>query len=128
MDQNIVESTLGEVTARLGQDANLTSSRRRDIVSSVVRMCELTGVDPVITPASMQFMRPLINAVRPARHGFNSKTWSNLRSNFRTAIVGPAARQQRQRHPEWTRLHKSLPNARMKQGLCRFIGFCEENY
>jgi integrase len=76
----------------------------------------------------MQFLRPLINAVRPARHGLNSKTWSNLRSNFRAAIVGPTARQQRQHHPEWTRLRKALPDDRMKTGLCRFIGFCEDNH
>jgi hypothetical protein len=92
MDQNSAVPSLSEVIARHQQDVGLTPTRRRDLVSSVVRMSELTGVDPNSTPASMPFMRPLINAVRPARHGLNPKTWSNLRSNFRAGTVNLAGR------------------------------------
>jgi integrase len=125
MERKIAVSTLSEVIARHQHDASLTPTRRRDLVSSVVRMSELTGVDPRVTPASMRSLRPLINAVRPAKHGLTPKTWSNLRSNFRAAIVHPAPCQPRRRDPDWTKLRRALPNARMKGGLSRCISFFE---
>jgi hypothetical protein len=100
IDHSIAVPTLAEVIARIGQDPDLAPTRRRDLVSAVTRMSELTGVDPRITPASMRFMRPLINKVRPARHGLNPKTWANLRANFRAAIADPAPRRPRQYDPE----------------------------
>ena len=86
------EPTLVDVIARHERDASLTPSRRRDLKSAVLRMTEMTGVDPRITPASLRFMRPRINAVRPAKYNLTPKTWSNLRSNFRAAVVQPAPR------------------------------------
>ena len=127
MNRNCVGLTLSEVIAGHRQDTRLAPTRRRDLVSALVRMVELTGVDPRSTPASMRFMRPLIKAIRPAKYGLNPKTWSNLRSNFRAAIVHPAPRHRRQHDPEWTKLRRSLPADRMKNGLCRFIGFCEDS-
>ena len=127
MNHNCAVLTLSEVIAGHREDARLAPTRRRDLVSALVRMVELTGVDPRSTPASMRYMRPLIKAVRPAKYGLNPKTWSNLRSNFRAAIVHPAPRRQRQHDPAWTKLRRSLPADRMKNGLCRFIGFCEDS-
>jgi len=121
------EPTLADVIARHEQDASLTPSRRRDLKSAVLRMTEMTGVDPRITPASLRFMRARINAVRPARYNLTPKTWSNLRSNFRAAVVQPAPRQPRRPDAEWARLRTALPIRRMKKGLSRLIGFCENN-
>ena len=61
------EPTLADVIARHEQDASLTPNRRRDLKSAVLRMSEITGVDPRITPASLRYMRPRINAVGPAK-------------------------------------------------------------
>jgi len=121
------EPTLADVIARHEQDASLTPSRRRDLKSAVLRMSEITGVDPRITPASLRFMRPRINAVRPAKYHLTPKTWSNLRSNFRAAVVQPAPRQPRRPDIEWARLRAALPTRRIKKGLSRIIGFCEIN-
>jgi hypothetical protein len=121
------EPTLADVIARHEEDASLTPKRRRDLKSAVLRMSEITGVDPRITPASLRFMRPRINAVRPAKYHLTPKTWSNLRSNFRAAVVRAAPRQQRRPDAEWLQLRTSLPTGRMKKGLSRFIGFCELN-
>ena len=84
------EPTLADLITRLEEDVTLKPKRRRDLKSAVLRMCEITGVDPRITPASLQFMRPLINAVRPAKYNLTPKTWSNLRSNFRAAAAKAA--------------------------------------
>jgi hypothetical protein len=72
-------------------------------------------------------MRPRINSVRPAKHQLTPKTWSNLRSNFRAAVVQAAPRQPRRPDAEWLRLRSTLPTGRMRKGLSRFIGFCELN-
>src|SRR5215469_18420936 len=121
------EPTLADVIAHHEQDASLTPCRRRDLKSAVLRMSEITGVDPRSTPASLRLMRPRINAVRPAKYNLTPKTWSNLRSNFRAAVVQAAPRQPRRPDAEWLRLRSALPTRRMKKGLSRFIGFCELN-
>jgi integrase len=126
MDHITELSTLSDVVARLQQAPILTSTRRRDLISGVLRMSEMTGVDPRSTPASMRFMRPLINAVRPAKYNQTPKTWSNLRSNFRAALVQLEPRKQKQADPEWSKMRVALPTKRMKVGLSRFIGFCDD--
>src|SRR5215469_169884 len=110
------DPTLADVMAGHEKDATLTAGRRRDLKSAVLRMSEITGVDPRSTPASLRFMRPRINAVRPAKYHLTPKTWSNLRSNFRAAVVQPAPRQPRRPDIEWARLRAALPTRRMKKG------------
>ena len=121
------EPTLAEVIARHEQDATLTPKRRRDLKSAVLRMSEITGVDPRSTPVSLRLMRPRINAVRPAKYNLTPKTWSNLRSNFRAAVVQAAPRQPRRPDLEWARLRTALPTKGIQNGLSRMIGFCESN-
>jgi integrase len=119
------EPTLADLIARHEQDTSLTPKRQRDLKSAVLRMSEITGVDPRITPASLRLMRPRINAVRPAKYNLTPKTWSNLRSNFRAAVVQAAPRQPRQPDTQWAPLRTALPSKRMKNGLSRLVGFCE---
>ena len=121
------EPTLADLIVRHEQDASLTPKRQRDLKSAVLRMSEITGVDPRITPASLRFMRPRINAVRPAKYSLTPKTWSNLRSNFRAALVRAAPRPPRLPDAQWAPLRTALPDKRTKNGLSRMIGFCEAN-
>jgi len=125
MDGFTEPPTLSDVIARLQQSPTLAPTRRRDLISAVLRISEMTGVDPRSTPASMRFMRPLINAVRPAQYNLASKTWSNHRSNFRAALVQPDARARKQADPEWGKLRLALPTKKMRLGLSRFIAFCD---
>src|SRR5712672_1862835 len=117
--------TLYDIILRLKEDLSLDQVRRRNLISAVLRVCEIVGVDPRVTPASLQFMRPLINKVRPAKHGITPKTWSNLLANFRAAIVHALPRPARQLDPRWERLRTAITNRRMRKGLSRFISFCE---
>ena len=87
MDGGLAIITLFDKADMLRQDIMLSQSRRRDLASAVLRMCEITGVDPRITPAWLQFMRPLIQRVHLAKYDMTPKTWSNLRLNFRAALV-----------------------------------------
>ena len=104
MDRISRAATLSDVVARLETDPSLAATRRRDLISAVRCISEITGVDPRITPACLRHMRPLINAVRPARHDLSRKTWSNLCSNFRAALVRALPRQPRQSDPRWEEL------------------------
>jgi hypothetical protein len=125
MDGGLVVVTLSYIVTLLQQNVMLSAHRRRDLISAVLRICEITGVDPRTTPASLQFMRPLISKIHPAKHDLTPKTLSNLRSNFRAALVHALPRTPRHSDPEWERLRATLPNSRMKIRLSRLIGFCE---
>jgi integrase len=126
MDGIIDIPTLSDVIVRHQQNPSLTATRRRDLVSAVIRMSEMTGADLGNTPASLQLMRPLIKAVRPAQHDLTLKTWANLRSNFRAALVQPVPQERKPANPEWGALRAALPDKRMRIGLTRFISFCED--
>jgi site-specific recombinase XerD len=118
--------SLQGIIFRLKDDLSLSPARRRDLISAVLRICEIVGIDPKVTPASLQYMRPLINKVRPAKHELRPKTWANLRSNFRAALAQAQPRLlERQIDPAWRRLRTDLPDQRMKAGLSRFINYCE---
>ena len=118
--------TFADVIRRLEEDPSLLPARRRDLISAVRRVCKIVGVDPNAAPASMQYMRPLIKKVWPAKHGLRPKTWSNLRSNFRAAVMQVLPPLPRRIDPEWEKLRSRLPDQRMKAGLGRFIRYCEQ--
>ena len=102
MDGNtIVFLTWQNVILRLEEDPSVLPAQRRDLISAVRRVCEITSIDPKAAPASLEYMRPLINKVRPAKHGLQPKTWSNLRSNFRAALVQAFPRPRPQIDPVW---------------------------
>jgi integrase len=121
-----VSLTLSDVIEQIKKNLNLSPARRRDLISSVLRICELVGVDPQITPASLSYMRPLLKEVRPARHDIRPKTWSNLRANFRAAVVAPLPRQPRVENREWDTLLRAMPDPRMRERLSGFRSYCQE--
>jgi integrase len=127
MDPITEVPTLSEVVIRLQRDPSLSAIRRRDLVSGILRMSEITGADPRSTPASLRAMRPLITAVRPAKYDLTPKTWANLRSNCRAALVHPAPRMAKLPSPEWVELRAAAPNKRMRLAFSRFIRFCENH-
>jgi integrase len=117
--------TLGDIVLRLKDDPFLGPTRRRDLISAVLRVSKIVNIDPNATPASLPYMRPLIKKVWPAKHGLRPKTWRNLRSNFRSALQQVLPPLPRRIDPEWEKLRSRLPDQRMKAGLSRFIHYCE---
>jgi integrase len=89
-------------------------------------MAELIGKPLDALPADLNALRPRINAVRPAVHQISPKTWTNLKTNFRAAVLAAGGRQHRRtgRSPDWQVLHEGLPDKRMANGLSRFITWC----
>lgn len=117
--------TLADVIEHIKEDLTLSPARRRDLVSAVLRICELIGADPQVTPASLPYVRPLIKQVRPARHDIRPKTWSNLRANFRAAVVAPLPRQPREPNAEWDTLLRALADPRMRERLSGLRRYCQ---
>ena len=117
--------TLADVIERTKEEPTLSPARRRDLISAVLRICDLVGVDPHVTPASLPYMRPLIKKVRPARHDIRPKTWSNLRANFRAAVVAPLPRRPRGPDPAWDSLLRALPDSRLRERLSGLRGYCQ---
>jgi integrase len=124
-DSPLVFLTLNERIARIKEDPALSPARRRDLISAVLRICELVGVDPQVTPASLSYMRPLVRKVRPARHNIRPKTWSNLRANFRAAVMAPLPRRPREPNPEWDAVLRALPDPWIRERLSGFRAYCQ---
>ena len=127
MDGNtIVILTWHDVIRCLEEDPSLLPARRRDQISAVRRICEIAGIDPRAALASLEYMRPLLKRVHPAKHRLQPKTWANLRSNLRAALaqVRPP-RPERHLDPAWARWRAALPNQRLKVGLSRFMTYSE---
>ena len=127
MDGNTIAIlTWDDVIRRIEEDASLLPAQRRDRISAIRRVCEIMGLDPKAVPASLEYLRPLLKRVRPAKHGLQPKTWANIRSNLRAALAQVRPRRpQRHLDPAWARWRAALPDQRMKVGLSRLITFCE---
>jgi integrase len=118
--------SLTEVVAHVEADSGLAPTRQRDLVSAVRRIAELIGKPLDALPADLNALRPRINAVRPALHQISPKTWTNLKTNFRAAVLAAGGRERGRsaRSSDWQTLHDCLPDKRMANGLSRFITWC----
>ena len=77
MNENKVVATLADVLGLLDQ-AGLTATRRRDMVSAVKRICAMAGTTPAGVPAEPPLLRGMLSRIRPAAHGISAKSYSNL--------------------------------------------------
>src|SRR5258706_5314350 len=82
MNKNRTVATLADVLALLNQ-AGLTGTRRRDMVSAVKRLCEMAGTTPASVRAEPPVLKDMLSRIRPAAHGVSAKSYSNLRSLLR---------------------------------------------
>src|SRR5438046_10283232 len=79
MNENRVVATLADVLTIIEQ-ASLSGTRRRDMVSAVNRVCEMAGIAPASVPTEPPLLRKMLSGIRPAAHGVSAKSYSNLRS------------------------------------------------
>ena len=105
MDGNTIAIlTFDDVIRRIEEDASLLPAQRRDRISAIRRVCEIMGLDPKVVPASLEYLRPLLKRVRPAKYGLQPKTWANIRSNLRAAFAQVRPRRpERHLDPAWAR-------------------------
>src|SRR5438093_5594919 len=85
MNENRTVATLADVLALFDQ-AGLTGTRRRDMVSAVNRICEMASTTPAGVRAEPSVLKDLLSRIRPAAHGVSVKSYSNLRSLLAAAL------------------------------------------
>ena len=129
MNENKVVATLADVLGLLDQ-AGLTATRRRDMVSAVKRICAMAGTTPAGVPAEPPLLRGMLSRIRPAAHGISAKSYSNLRSLLAAAlqlagVVDPLGRGDARRHPVWGPLLEVIADdKRLSNGLAAFANWC----
>lgn len=113
--------------------ADLPAFRKRDLLSALRRLSELSHSPPSTIPADVELIRVLVADMQadPA-HPLKPKTRSNLRSSLLSALelTGCAHVLRTQRIPytsEWAHLIKSRPDKNTRFGLTRFGHFCSAN-
>ena len=91
---------MSDVVAQLQEMGSLTETRRRDLVSSVRRVCELIDRTPEEVPANINWVHIRLRRVHPASAGISKKTLSNIKSNVLKALELCACSRERR---DWMR-------------------------
>ena len=129
MNENKTIGTLADVLGVIDQ-AGLTGTRRRDMVSAINRICEMAGTTPASVRAEPAVLKAMLSGIRPAAHGVSAKSYSNLRSLFAAAlqlagVIDPSGRGSARRHPVWGPLLEAVADdQRLSNGLAAFANWC----
>lgn len=99
--------TMADVLAMIAA-ADLSAIKRRDMASSINRICEMAGCSPSDLAAEARALRTALGKIRPARFDVSAKTFSNLKSLLAAALqqvgvlddMGPGSAR---RDPAWGR-------------------------
>lgn len=111
-------------------DAALSDARRRNVASSIRRLCGVLDIAPAEAPAAFWFLREQLAQVHPAQAGIKPHRWQTIRSDVTFALtrIGLAPDQPKPKVPlsaEWTELQlrlKVLGHAHW--GLSRLARYC----
>ncbi len=113
--------------------ADLAPARRRDMISSINRLCEMAGRSLSAAPAEASAIRAELRKIRPARFGVSAKTFSNQRSLLAAALrqadaLDDTERGLARRHPIWGPLLRALGAlTQLDDGLAAFANWCAKN-
>src|SRR5262245_25764546 len=129
MNENRTVGTLADVLGLLDQ-AGLTGTRRRDMISAINRLCEMAGRTPATVRAEPSALKDVLSRIRPAAHGVSAKSYSNLKSLLGAAlqlagVIDPSGRGTAKRHPEWGPLLEAIADdQRLSNGHAAFANWC----
>ena len=111
-------------------EAELSATRRRDMISAVKRVCEMAGSTPLSVSVEAPLLRGLVSKIRPAAHGISAKSYSNLKSLLAAAlqlagIIDSMGRGTARGHPVWGPLLRAVADdKRLSNGLAAFANWC----
>ena len=112
---------------------SVRTARRRDMISSINRICEMAGRSPSDAPAEASAIRAELRKIRPAKFGVSAKTFSNQRSLLAAALrlagaLDDMERGLARRHPVWGPLLRALgADTQLDDGLAAFANWCAGN-
>ena len=120
--------TLDQVISRIGLDPSLNEIRKRDLISSIKRVAAALQIPLEEAVADPDWLRRRLQRVAPAKLGLTKKSWSNVLSNVKAALVqaGAIPKVVRGRHLDgpWQELWERLEDSNLKISLTRFMTFC----
>ena len=122
---------LSDVIDKIEADTTLSPIRKRDMISGLKRVAKALGKAPWNVPTDPRWLQPRLEAISPAAIGVSRKTWANLVSDARAALVhsGIATRRTNRQHnlnPAWCTLWETARATRkIHDSLSRFIYFLD---
>jgi integrase len=125
-------ATLADLLSSLQHETSLSAIRMRDLQSAVKRVARLLNEEPVAIPLDLPAIGVKLAAINPLADGLTSKTFSNIRSGFLTAVKVSGLRSVQRStkitlSPAWTDLLAQLSEQRAHLGLSRFARYASAN-
>ena len=119
---------LNDLLISLKSHTDLSETRLRDLRSSIKRVALLVGNDPAGIPFDLPAVSAKLALVNPVAAGLTAKSFSNIRSNFITAVKASGLKSINRSagtplSPEWRRLMRKLSGRRAHLGLSRLARF-----
>lgn len=114
-------------------DAGLSDARRRNVASSIRRLCAVLDIAPAEAPAAFWFLRERLEQAHPMQAGIKSHRWETIRSDVTFALkrIGLAPDQPKPRvalTKEWADLQQHLVQlGRRHWGLSRLTRYCDSH-
>lgn len=123
--------TFADLIASVETDQALKTTRRRDMISGLSRVAKAIGRAPQDVPCHGRWLQPRLSKIAPASLGLSTKTWQNVISDARAAMVhaGIVERRDNRRtdlSPAWQELWRSVLASRtstLQPALCRLVYF-----
>lgn len=125
------QPTMAALIQIIRDDTGLSDARRRNVASSIRRLCSVLDVAPAETPAAFWFLRERLAQVHPAQAGIKPHRWETIRSDVTFALkrIGLAPDQPKPRVPlsaEWIELQQRLKLlGHAHWGLSRLARYCD---
>lgn len=121
--------TMSDLLAFLQTTTALEAKRRRDLMSAVRRVCELTERDPAHLAADVPTLRGALRKMSGQRNQLTKKTLANIKANVLAGIrlMRDEVDVGRTRAPLpqiWKDSAHQLTDIHLQRGLSRFMGFC----
>lgn len=125
--------TLGACIDLLREHPNLSCTRRRDLVSALLRVSSILNRSPETIPADPAWLQPRLSKIEPAAIRVSRKSWTNMLSNCKAAFsalgIVPRAHRLADLSPLWAPLWQRVlqsGNIRVSRSLGRFVR-CMDN-
>ena len=125
--------SVGDLMEKLTTLDTVTFKRQKDLLSGLRRVAEALDRTPSQIPADPRWLQPRLARIAPAAIGITEKTWQNLVSNARSAMVACGIVTKRQRRasdlsPKWRDLWAAVQASKDKSLLSplpRFVFFLD---
>ena len=121
--------TFADVMTRISSDTALSTTKRRDVVSSIRCLMRLLDLEPTRTPATLPALHLNLRGLHPAQAGISKKRFANIKADVAFALrhlglTGSTLRNGKGLGPPWQALWESIEDDQTRWKLSRLFRFC----